>query len=74
MAVNTDPFSDPFGSKEVEVGRDSLFAVLFLDPPGWVTLSVCVCVCLEKDKGSGDSATTVGGVGSHWHQFAFEVM
>lgn len=33
MAVNTDPFSDPFGSKEVEVGRDSLFALFFLDLP-----------------------------------------
>lgn len=36
MAVNTVPFSDPFGSEEVKGGRVSLlfFFALFSSPPG----------------------------------------
>ena len=49
MAVNTDPFSDPFGSKEVEVGRDSLFALFFLDPPR-LSNTKCVCMCVFGER------------------------
>lgn len=69
MAVNTFPFSDPFGNEEVKAGGVSQFA-LFSSPHGcWEehcqkAIQRVYVFGREEDKGRGDRAIT-GDVGSH---------